>query len=139
MVLFVTISSNNIYETKADLGKKKFDFKTIEETYVECTINEKKKKWTEYKLEEELKNRKHDVICLNRKKYDFFKKKCETGFSFLKEGEAYYTSKEKVGKRDFKIIRENLKNSPPVQIAFCGILVTLIIGLLEMKNKKFKN
>ncbi|CRG97930.1 conserved Plasmodium protein, unknown function [Plasmodium gallinaceum] len=135
MVLFSSIM-NNKYENAKKI-KEDLDIKTVEEEYIECKINNKKKKWSEKKLNSELRNLNHDIICMKKYKYYPFKKKCYNNFSFLKEGEEYYSSNEKLKKRNYKIIYENLKSSPPIQIAFCGILMTIIIGLLELKNKKF--
>ncbi|CRH00513.1 conserved Plasmodium protein, unknown function [Plasmodium relictum] len=137
MVLFSSIV-NNIYENTKKVNECS-DIKTVEEEYIECEINNKKKKWSENKLKYELQNMNHDIICIKKYKYYPFKKKCQNNFSFLREREKYYTSNEKIKKRNYKIIYENLKSSPPIQIAFCGILMTILIGLLELKNKKFKN
>ncbi|KNG76754.1 hypothetical protein PFMG_02910 [Plasmodium falciparum IGH-CR14] len=61
---------------------------------------------------------------------------CDKNFDFLKEGQKYCPSRENFLKRDYNLIFQNLRNSPSIHIATCGIFMTIIIGLLNLKNKK---
>ncbi|GAB66915.1 hypothetical protein PCYB_102650 [Plasmodium cynomolgi strain B] len=110
--------------------------KTVEEESIECEINKKKKKWTPRKLQKEFTVQKHDLVCLNRYRYHPFKVVCQNGFSFLQPGESYYTSNYKLQNRNYKLVFENLCSSPSIQISFCGILMTVIAALVDLKNRR---
>ncbi|KJP87147.1 hypothetical protein AK88_03194 [Plasmodium fragile] len=110
--------------------------KTVEEDSIECEINKKKKKWTQRKLEKEFTMQKHDLVCLSRYRYHPFKVVCENGFSFLQPGQNYYTSSYKLQNRNYKLVFENLCSSPSIQISFCGILMTAIAALVDLKNRR---
>ncbi|SBT36336.1 conserved Plasmodium protein, unknown function [Plasmodium ovale wallikeri] len=160
MVLLVSIVHSQVDHVGGEV-------KTVQEEYIECEINEKRKKWNKLKLANELTKLNHDIICLQTNQFHPFKNICRRDFSFLEQGRKYYTSREKlyapmshyittsssnalrdgkhcvekliehvVQKRNYKIIFENLRNSPSIQISFCGILITAIVGLLDLRNKK---
>ncbi|SBS96341.1 conserved Plasmodium protein, unknown function [Plasmodium malariae] len=132
--------SENASSTKNIEEKKKIEnIMTVEEECIQCEINNKKKNWSNDKLVKELTQLNHDIICLNKYQHHPFKKSCQASFSFLKQGEKYYTSSEKLQKRNYRLIFENLKSSPSVQISLCGILMTIIVGLVDLKNRKFKS
>ncbi|SCQ16512.1 conserved Plasmodium protein, unknown function [Plasmodium ovale] len=131
MVLLVSIVHGQVDHVRGEV-------KTVQEEYIECEINDKRKKWNKLKLMNELTKLNHDMICLQTNRFHPFKNICRRDFSFLEQGRKYYTSREKLQKRNYKIIFENLRNSPSIQISFCGILITAIVGLLDLRNKKFK-
>ncbi|CAA9989230.1 conserved Plasmodium protein, unknown function [Plasmodium knowlesi strain H] len=110
--------------------------KTVEEESIECEINKKRKKWTPRKLQKEFTKQKHDLVCLSRYRYHPFKVVCQNGFSFLQPGESYYTCNHKMQKRNYKLIFENLCSSPSIQISFCGILMTAIAALVDLKKRR---
>ncbi|CAD2094945.1 conserved Plasmodium protein, unknown function [Plasmodium vinckei brucechwatti] len=132
---FSISSCTQINKIEENILKK---IKTVDDEYIECEINNKKKKWSEYKLAKEFYKYNHNLICLKKYEYNPFKKVCQENFSFLKEGERYYTSNDKLHKRHYKLIFQNLMNSPSIQISFCGIVMTAIAWLVDLKNKKFK-
>ncbi|EUD68273.1 hypothetical protein C922_01293 [Plasmodium inui San Antonio 1] len=111
-------------------------FKTVVEESIECEINKKKKKWTPQKLQKEFTMQKHDLVCLSRYRYHPFKVACQNGFSFLQPGGSYYTSSYKLQNRNYKLVFENLCMSPSIQISFCGILMTVIAALVDLKNRR---
>ncbi|VWU53189.1 conserved protein, unknown function, partial [Hepatocystis sp. ex Piliocolobus tephrosceles] len=129
MVLLPTIlNSQNTNGINSESQQKLLpNIKIIEEEYIECEINKKKKLWTLSKLKKEFNKYNHNIICLNKYKYYPFKKICQPEFSFLKNGEKYYTINNRMLKRDYKLIFENLTTSPSMQISFYGILVTAIV------------
>ncbi|KMZ86308.1 hypothetical protein PVBG_01831 [Plasmodium vivax Brazil I] len=110
--------------------------KTVEEPSVECEINKKKRKWSPRKLQKEFTTQRHDLLCLSRYRYHPFKVVCQNGFSFLQPGERYYTSSYKLQNRNYRLVFENLCSSPSIQISFCGILMTVVAALVDLKNRR---
>ncbi|SOV11692.1 conserved Plasmodium protein, unknown function [Plasmodium sp. gorilla clade G2] len=111
------------YDLLKDNSNINPDVKIVESEYINCEINNKKREWSKNKLNKELRKWNHDIICSKQYQYNPFKQSCDKNFYFLKEGQKYYTSNEKL-------------NSPSIHIAACGIFMTIIIGLLNFKNKK---
>ncbi|SBS92796.1 conserved Plasmodium protein, unknown function [Plasmodium ovale curtisi] len=72
------------------------EVKTVQEEYIECEINDKRKKWNKLKLMNELTKLNHDMICLQTNRFHPFKNICRRDFSFLEQGRKYYTSREKL-------------------------------------------
>ncbi|SOV76796.1 conserved Plasmodium protein, unknown function [Plasmodium reichenowi] len=125
--------SYNLLKENSNVNPK---VKVLESTYINCEINNKKREWSNNKLNKELSKWNHDIICSKKYQYNPFKQSCGKHFDFLKEGQKYYTSSEQFQKRDYNLIFQNLRNSPSIHIATCGIFMTIIIGLLNLKNKK---
>ncbi|ANQ08695.1 Uncharacterized protein PCOAH_00030430 [Plasmodium coatneyi] len=126
-----------VKENKEEKEAHRDYVKTVEEESIECEINKKKKTWTPRKLQKEFTIQKHDVLCLSRYRYHPFKVVCQNGFSFLQPGESYYTSSYKLQNRNYKLVFENLCASPSIQISFCGIIMTAIAAVVDLKNRRF--
>ncbi|SOV21356.1 conserved Plasmodium protein, unknown function [Plasmodium sp. DRC-Itaito] len=124
------------YDLLKDNSNINPDVKIVESKYINCEINNKKREWSKNKLNKELRKWNHDIICSKQYQFNPFKQSCDKNFYFLKEGQKYYTSNQKFQKRDYNLIFQNLRNSPSIHIAACGIFMTIIIGLLNFKNKK---
>ncbi|GAW81405.1 hypothetical protein, conserved [Plasmodium gonderi] len=139
MVLMRTLLNDPEYVSKERIEKETLfchNIKTVDEKYITCEINKKKKQWTDRKLQKEFSLQNHDLVCLNKYRYHPLKDVCQGAFSFLQDGESYYTSSYKLQNRDYGLIFRNLCTSPSIQISFCGIMITIIAALVDLKNRR---